>query len=103
MGRRRDKGLATARYLVAATGIPGIRWDGVGLLESPWPYVIHLTTSRKLENWHNLIREMPDDDKRINIAIRYDHALPDVSRSWAAMPLRDLTTLLACHYEKERG
>lgn len=102
MGKRRDKSLATARYLVAATGIPGIRWNGVGLLESPWPYVIHLTTSRKLENWHNLLRAEPDP-QRITISIRYDELLPDVSHAWAALPLRDLAVLMKSHYDKERG
>jgi hypothetical protein len=102
MGARRDKSLAAARYLAAATGISGIRWAGVGQLEAPWPYSIHLTTSRKLENWYNLLRDEPEAG-RINITIRYDNGLPDVAHAWAAMPLRDLATLMKCHYDQERG
>ncbi len=102
MGQRRDKSLAVARYIVSASGIPGIRWDGTGQLEAPWPYSINLTTSKKLENWHNLLRREPETGK-INISIRYDHGLPDVAHAWAALPLRDLATLMQSHYDKERG
>lgn len=96
MGVRRDKGNALARYLTGTTGIPFIRWEGT-TLEAPSPYLIDVTTSRSLENWHNLIRNM--GETKPHMAIRYDNTLPDVSQAWVAMKLNGFTPLLTAHYE----
>ena len=73
MGGRRDKGLSVTRYLTGQTGIAGLTWDGVrGQILAPPPYQIDLTTSRKLQNWHDLLgAELPTT----HIAIRYDYGM----------------------------
>lgn len=96
MGVRRDKGNALARYIVGSTGIPFIRWEGVSL-HAPSPYLFDVTTSRSLDNWHRIIREIDDDKPRM--VIRYDNTLPDVSHAWVGMKLNGFLPLLTAHYE----
>lgn len=97
MGVRRDKGKAITRYLTGSTGIPFLLWDGIqNAIEAPAPYKIDVTTSRSLENWHNLIRSI-EGDKPV-MAIRYDNTLPDVSHAWVAMKLGGFVPLLTAHY-----
>lgn len=96
MGVRRDKGKALNRYLTGTTGIPMLMWDGSGI-QAPSPYKIDVTTSRSLDNWHRLIREITDD--KPHMVIRYDNTLPDVSHAWVAMKLSGFVPLLTTHYE----
>lgn len=96
MGVRRDRGLALARYLTGSTGIPFIRWDGMGL-DAPAPYSFGVTTSRKLQVWHDRIWELPVD--KPHCVIRYDSAMPDVSHAWVAMKLGGVAPLLGLHYD----
>lgn len=97
MGVRRDKGRALTRYLTGSTGIPFLHWDGInGCIDAPHPYVIDVTTSRALANWHDLIRDIKDDTQ--HMVIRYDNSLPDVSHAWVAMKLSGFTPLLTAHY-----
>jgi hypothetical protein len=97
MGVRTDKGLALARYLTGSTGIPFMSWDGAhSRIAAPSPYVIDVTTSKKLENWHNLLRAI--DGPNPVMAIRYDNGLPDVSHAWVGMKLMAFAPLLTAHY-----
>lgn len=101
MGVRTDKGKALTRYLTGNTGIPMLTWDGThGIIEAPPPYRIDVTTSRKLEEWHELIREeMPDG---LSIAIRYDNGMPGLDQAWVGMQLHSFLPLLTAHYESIR-
>lgn len=95
MGVRRDKGAALVRYLTGSTGIPLLSWEW-DRIAAPRPYEISVTTNRKLENWHALIRDLPLDQPCM--AIRYDNSLPDVSHAWVAMNLSGFVPLLESHY-----
>lgn len=96
MGVRRDKGAALTRYLTGSTGIPTLSWDN-GVILAPSPYRIEVTTNRKLETWHELMRRLPAD--KPHMAIRYDNVLPDVSYAWVGMTLGGIAPLLQAHYE----
>jgi len=97
MGVRRDKGLALARYMTGTSGIPGLSWEGLhSEITAPPPYQIDVTTSRSLENWHDLIRGIDGDQP--HMAIRYDNSLSDVSQAWVAMRLSGFIPLLTAHY-----
>lgn len=96
MGVRADKSKAVVRYLTGHTGIPLLGWNGTGRLESPAPYVIDLTTSRKLENWHNLLRV---ESKPVTVAIRYDNDLPSIDQAWVGMQMTSFIPLITAHYE----
>jgi hypothetical protein len=101
MGVRRDKGKAVTRYLTGSTGIPSLHWEGMGnSIEAPSPYVIDLTTARKLENWHEILRT---EGPGIRIAIRYDGSLDSVEQAWVGLSLRDFAPMLKAHYESRRG
>lgn len=101
MGVRADKGRSLARYLVGHSGIPLLTWNGLlGQVDAPYPYVIPVTTGRKLDHWHTAIRALPED--RIGIAIRYDNSLPSIDQAWVGMQLRPFTTLLTAHYDTIR-
>lgn len=101
MGRRRDKGLATARYLVGNIGIPGLTWDAsTGQIDAPYPYVIPLATERKLETWHDLIRVEPDD--RLRFSILYNYGMDSLDQAWVGMQMRSFTPLLTAHYDTIR-
>lgn len=98
MGARRDKGRALTRYMTGSTGIPFLTWDGThSKIDAPSPYRIDVTTSRSLENWHDLIRGISGDAP--SMAIRYDHSLSDVSEAWVAMRLSGFVPLLTAHYQ----
>lgn len=95
MAARRDKGLAVARYLTAATGIVGFRWNGQNI-DSPAPYVVHLTTSRKLQNWTDALT----DSDTLGFAIRYDYSLPELAEAWVGMKLETFAMLLQAYHER---
>jgi hypothetical protein len=101
MGNRRDKGLSVTRYLTGHAGIAGLTWDGVrGQILAPPPYQIDLTTSRKLQNWHDLLgAELPTT----HIAIRYDYGMDSIGQAWVGMQLHHFVPLLQAHYDKQRG
>lgn len=101
MGRRTEKGNALTRYLTGRTGIPFLKWDGVNSsIDAPAPYEIDVTTSRKLQNWHDLLRqEVPG----VHIVIRYDNGMDSIEQAWVGMPLKDFAPLLQAHYEARRG
>jgi hypothetical protein len=96
MGVRADKGRALSRYITGHTGMPLLHWNGT-TIESPPPYKFEVTTSRSLENWHNLIRGI--EGYNPHMAIRYDNTLPDVSHAWVAMQLSGFVPLLTAHYK----
>lgn len=98
MGGRTDKGKAVTRYLTGSTGIPMLRWDGLNsAVTAPYPYVIDVTTSRKLDNWHDLLRQ--DWGIATHMAIRYDFQMDSVADAWVGMSLRAFAPLLKAHYE----
>lgn len=99
MGERSTKGKALTRYLTGHTGIPFLNWSD-GIIDAPHPYLIRVTTSRKLQNWYDLIRTMPED--KISMSIRYDNDLPSVEQAWVGMQLRPFVRLLECHYNTIR-
>ena len=75
-----------------------LRWEGgSSRIEAPHPYVINVTTSRKLQTWHDHIR---DDGSGIRIAIRFDNNMDSVSQAWVGMQLCDATSLMAAHYKE---
>lgn len=98
MGVRADKGRALASYLTGHTGIPLLAWDGMrGRIDAPPPYTITVTTSRKLQNWHDDIREsLPGG---LSIAIRYDNGMPSLDQAWVGMQLHTFVPLLTAHYD----
>ena len=101
MGARTDKGRALTRYMTGHTGIPMLAWDGMrGRIDAPPPYVIDVTTARKLQEWHDAIRESPVDST--HMAIRYDLGMSGVEDAWVGMRLRAFVPLLAAHYDSIR-
>lgn len=98
MGARTDKGKALTRYLTGTTGIPFLAWDGrFGRIDAPPPYLIRVTTSRKLENWHDDIRHsLPGG---LDISIRYDNSVPSLDQAWVGMQLHSFVPLLTAHYQ----
>ncbi len=97
---RTDKGLAVARYITGRTGIPGCSWDGGhSAITMPYPYRFDVTTSRKLQNWHDHIRGYPDEGPIIHGCIRYDRQLDAVSHAWVGMTLGTAARLLEAHYQ----
>lgn len=96
MGIRADKGRSVAKYIGGHTGMPFVRWDNNGL-HSPAPYRFDLTTSKKLDNWHNQLREPRTNG--LYAAIRYDYTVPTLNDAWVGMHLDDYVTLLTSHYE----
>lgn len=101
MGARTTKGAALTRYLTGHTGIPLLTWDGQhGRIDAPYPYQIDVTTSRKLQTWHDLLRE--ELPAGIGINIRYDNGMPSIDQAWVGMQLRSFVPLLTAHYESIR-
>lgn len=102
MGNRSDKMHALKRYLVGTTGIPSISLENMGIT-GPFPYRFTVTTSRKLQNWHDNINGNCEP-KRLNIHIRYDRSLDSVADAWVGMRLEEFVQLLQSHEEtlKER-
>lgn len=101
---RRDKMLTVSRYLTAASGIPGIRYDGTSVLESPYPYQLQVCTGRVLHLWHERISELPAN--RIGGVIRSDKMIDSIPESWVGMRLDQFCMLIGMHYEnniKGRG
>lgn len=100
MGSRRDKGMAITRYLTGHTGIVGLTWDGTdSQILSPKPYQIDVTTDRKLDNWHALLRE---EMSQTHIAIRYDLGMDSINAAWVGMRLYDFVPLLKTHYDSNQ-
>lgn len=97
MGVRRDKGLAIARYLTGASGVPFLSWDGAdSRIAAPAPYSFDVTTSRKLQHWtDNILMDAPG----LHFSIRYDGTLPSVDKAWIATTLDRFAPLLQAHYE----
>lgn len=101
MGKRTDKGNALTRYLTGHTGIPFLKWDGVfGSIDAPAPYEIDVTTSRKLQSWHDLLRE---EKPSVHIVIRYDNGMDSLEQAWVGIRLKDFAPLLQAHYEARKG
>lgn len=99
MGLRTQKGNALTRYLTGHTGIPLLKWDGQhGRIDAPPPYHIDVTTSRKLELWHEHLRNAVPGG--LSIAIRYDAGMPSLDQAWVGMQLRSFVPLLTAHYER---
>lgn len=97
MGARTSKGLGLTRYLTGHTGIPMLRWDGLrSHIDAPPPYRIEVTTSRKLQNWHDLIRE--ETPGQLGIVLRYDNGMPSMDQAWVGMQLHSFVPLLTAHY-----
>lgn len=103
MGIRTDKGKSVARFLTGHTGIPLLSWDGAhSRVIAPPPYTFDVTTSRKLQNWHDLIRGYATSGTARQFAIRYDNSLESVDQAWVGMNLQTFTDLLSAHYERIR-
>jgi len=101
MGTRRDKGIALTRYLTGATGIPGLHWAGTtNEIDAPAPYLIDVTTARKLQEWHDAIRYSNPD--KPHMLIRYDKSMDSPADAWVAMTLHNFIPLLVSHYETLR-
>lgn len=101
MGVRRDKGVAITRYLTGMTGIPGLSWEGMtNEILAPNPYTIHITTSRKLQDWHDRIRF--SDPEKPHILIRYDNEMDSPADAWVGMRLYNFIPLLTTHYDTQR-
>ena len=102
VGIRNAKGLAVGRYLTGSTGIPMLSWDlSTGRIIAPPPYVLDVTTSRKLQNWYDLIRA-DTDSHTVHAVIRYDYTLDSIEQAWVGMNMRTFSTLLTAHYESIR-
>lgn len=97
MGTRRDKGLAVARYLTGASGIPGIRWTGHKALEAPYPYRLSLTTSGVTAHWTGDIAAI--DPSGIGGAVKYGLGMPDIPSAYVGMRLDHFCSLIGLHYE----
>lgn len=101
MGVRREKGLALTRYMTGASGIPGLMWGGsVNEIVAPAPYIIGVTTSRKLQDWHDAIRNSVPNKPHMHI--RYDRGMDSPADAWVAMTLHNFIPLLTAHYDTQR-
>ena len=99
MGVRATKVRALVRYLTGHTGVPMLSWDGTSTaIDAPPPYRITVTTARKLQEWHDAIREAGP----LGVAIRYDNTLPSIEDAWVGMTLRTFTQFMEAHYESVR-
>lgn len=95
MGVRTDKIRALYRYMLGHTGMHGMSLDN-NVISLPYPYALTVTTSRKLQNWHDNLH-YKNVDGRINIHIRYDNSLENVDNAWVGVPLHDFVKLLTAH------
>jgi hypothetical protein len=102
VGVRREKGMAITRYLTGHCGIVGLSWDGTcNQILSPSDYQIDVTTSRKLDNWHQLLRQ---ETTNAHISIRYDLGMDSINQAWVGMQMSDFVPLLTAHYlTNQRG
>ena len=100
MAPRTDKGRALARYLTGKTGIPFLSWNGPqSQVDAPFPYKIEVTTSRKLQNWHDLIREDSPQNLEMKFVIRYDNGMESLEHAWVGMQLHTFVQLLQDNYQ----
>lgn len=99
MGVRANKGNAIARYLLGRTGIVGISWDSAtGSISMPYPYQIDLTTSRKLQNWHDRLASYPSQPTPIHACVRYDNGMEDITNAWVGMKIDPFIEMLSAHH-----
>jgi hypothetical protein len=102
VGGRNTKGMAVGRYLTGCTGIPMLSWDlSTARITAPPPYAIDVTTSRKLQNWYDLIRA-DTDAHTVHAVVRYDMSFDSVEQAWVGMNMRTFSKLLTAHYESIR-
>jgi hypothetical protein len=79
-----------------------LSWDtSTSRITAPPPYVLDVTTSRKLQNWHDLIRS-DTDSHVIHAVIRYDMSIDSIDQAWVGMNMRTFASLLTAHYESVR-
>ena len=101
MGERTTKGNAVTRYLTGRTGIPMLTWNGQhSRIQAPPPYSFDVVTARKLQWWHDAIRDCTNDG--IQAVIRYDNSIPTLDEAWVGMHLSTFSTLLTTHYDANR-
>ena len=100
MGVRANKGNAIARYMLGNTGIPGISWNSTtGSISMPYPYIIDLTTSRKLQNWHDRLASYPEAASPIHACIRYDNGMDGIPSAWVGIKIDPFIQLITAHHE----
>ena len=102
VGLRNGKGNAVTRYLTGSTGIPMLSWNySDSRVLAPPPYLLDVTTSRKLQHWHDLIRSDTSPDT-IHAVIRYDMSMDSIEQAWVGMNMRTFSTILTAHYDSIR-
>lgn len=92
MGRRRDKGMAVARYLTGETGIPFIRWD-YGGLHAPHPLRLDLQTEATNWKYWKAVHALGTED--ISAVIRYDAYIESIPDAVVTTKLATFTRMLA--------
>jgi hypothetical protein len=100
MGNRRDRIVAAARYIGAASGIPNIEVVGYGV-KAPFPYSIRMHTGRVLARWLADAEDLTQAN--VQMLVWYRGGLHD-SAADALVTMRASTAaeLLAAHYEAAR-
>ena len=99
MSVRRDRCRSVANYLVSHTGIPGFRYVGPSLLESPYPYRVEVSTARSYWRLGETMKESLDHSG-IPVLIRYDGHIPGPYAAWAITPLERFCSLMEAYHDK---
>ena len=93
VGKRRDKGLAVARYLTGETGIPLISWTTDGL-DCPHPFKFKLLTeATNWKYWQAANALDPKDD--MSVIIRYDGYMESIDDALVTMKIQTFTRLIS--------
>lgn len=93
MGDRRDRLTAVARYLGAASGIPGVSLIGYAI-KAPFPYVFVPHTGRELERWNEAAKRLTG--MQMLVWYRTTHDSP--ADALITMRASTAAELLAAHY-----
>ena len=97
--KRADKVRAIKRFLIANTGIPGIREQPrSNELDAPYPYRIRVFTNHSNEPINRYIKHEARRDM-IDFGVRFDMDIPSPADALVVMPLSTFTQLIKTHYE----
>ncbi len=95
MGKRRDRGISSARYLTRATDIPMIEWSG-NVIKAPAPYRFNLIADTV---WHRFEKALPEGDD-LTAVIRYNHTTNGVNNAIVGMRMSGFVQLLRAHADQ---
>jgi len=96
VGKRRDRGLSSARYLTRATDIPMIEWHS-NAIQAPAPYRFNLIADTV---WARFEKAMPANDDGLTAVIRYNHTTEGVDNAIVGMRMSGFVQLLRAHADQ---